>query len=104
MAFTEAQVYGLRTNEDFVVRCMVQMAAAAVVVLAEVDTTPFNSQRVRWARLAIEDPRKQAEAMMWAIIGNALVYVNADNPTNITMTNLKDAVNAAINGLVRPLP
>jgi len=103
MAVTEQDVYVLRTNEGFVIRCMVQLAIAAADILVEADTVPHYKQRAIWSRRVVKDPRPVVEEMFWAIAGHNNVYIKADVPDTITQANLKAAVTAAIDGLVRDL-
>jgi hypothetical protein len=103
MAATEQDVFNLRSDEAFMVRCTVQAVVAAVAVLSEATTVASHKERVIWARKTVENPRSSVEVFFWAIVGNSGVYTKADAPATITSTNLLDAISAALTGLVGDL-
>jgi hypothetical protein len=103
MAATEQDLYLLRSNESFVIRCAMQVVIAAADILVEATSVPNYKERALWARRVVKEPRVVVEEMFWAISGHNNVYTKADLPDTITAASLKTAVTAAIDGLVRDL-
>ncbi len=73
----------------------VAVVVAADVIRLEVGTTPNHTNRMAWAKLALQNPKQEAERMLWAVLAQNRALTVAQI-TGATDAAVQTAVNAAV--------
>jgi hypothetical protein len=83
------------SGQDLRTRLRVAVIVAADVVRAESRNTPNNANRLLWARNVLQDPDREAQRMLWAVLAQNRAFTTAQI-TGATDEQVQTAVNAAI--------
>lgn len=83
------------TGQDLRTRLRVAVVVAADVVRAENSATPNHANRLAWARNVLQDPDREAQRMLWAVLAQNRV-LSVAVITGASDEAVQTAVNAAI--------
>ena len=68
----------------------IAVVTSAQSILAEAESTPNHSARVRWAVTALEQAEAMAERMMWPVLSNGDVQTGGNDTPDATVQYVVD--------------
>lgn len=76
---TYIEIFNLRfESTNLRTRAVVAVAKAAQDILNEDPSTTNHTARIAWARQALQDTARTADAMLWGLVGNATIQANGE--------------------------
>ena len=75
---TYTEIAALRRNSILKDKVSVAVSVAAMDIRNEAESAPNHRARKRWADQAIVNPEGQAEAMLWAVLGNPSIQATGE--------------------------
>lgn len=93
---TYLELYGLQNNSDLRNKISVAVVIAAEAIRTESDQTANHTNRLVWAKQALENPAAEAQRMTWGVLAQNSTLTVAQI-TGASDANILTAVQSAVN-------